>query len=229
MNSNDLPTRSQYHSHKKKKHFYSRWWFWLIIVLIIIAGVIAGMKYTSTGPFKENTQKTEQKDTSKKTVKKQTGVTFYQYNGIYLNEKNGTPIATVQEVLGKPASSSVTENQGVKTEQNTWNDVQDGQLGATLKVSFVNGHAISKTLSGLKVKRSEKLGLDAYSSVQNGQTVDAIQTNLGKPNGYNESVADGKTIMNYTYSSNVSGDTGANFVVVFTNNKVSGKSQSGME
>ena len=73
------------------------------------------------------------------------------------------------------------------------------------------------------------MGLDAYSSVQNGQDVDAIHTNLGKPNSYSESLADGKSVVNYTYSSDVSGDTGANFVVTFTDGSVSGKSQSGME
>lgn len=230
MNSNNLPTRAQYRSQKHHKHFYSRWWFWLIIIVILAGGgATVGMKITATGPFKVATTKVKKKDTTKKKVKKQTGVTFYQYNGIYLNETSGTPIETVHNILGKPSSTSITENQGVKTELDTWNDIQNGQLGSTLKVSFANGHAISKALNGLKVKRSEKLGLDAYSSIQNGQSVDAIHTNLGKPNSYSESLADGKSVVNYTYSSDVSGDTGANFVVTFTDGSVSGKSQSGME
>src|SRR5699024_2832924 len=161
MDSNNLPTRAQYRSKKHPKHFYSRWWFWLIIIIIILAGgATAGMKITSTGPFKDTTTKVEKKDTSKKKVKKQTGVTFYQYNGIYLNETSGTPIETVHNILGKPSSTSITEYQGVKTEQNTWNYVQKGRLGSTLKVSCANGHDINSALNGPKFKRSEKLELD---------------------------------------------------------------------
>ncbi|WP_010019861.1 hypothetical protein [Companilactobacillus farciminis] len=62
MDSNNLPTRAQYRSKKHPKHFYSRWWFWLIIIIIILAGgATAGMKITSTGPFKETTTKVEKK------------------------------------------------------------------------------------------------------------------------------------------------------------------------
>ncbi|MFC6176204.1 DUF3862 domain-containing protein [Companilactobacillus huachuanensis] len=230
--NNNLPTRSEYRRSlkHKKKHFYKSWWFWTIVVVLILAGSgVAGMKMTSTGPFHQTSKVSKSKKTKKKSTSKKTDVTFAQYSGIFLNESSGTPIATVQRLLGKPSSTSTSTANNAKTEINTWNNIENGDLGSNLTVNFVNGHAISKAISGLKVVRSEKLGLDAYSSVQNGMQEDTILTNVGKPNGYSESFNSDKTSKSYTYSSGVSGNTGANFVVNFTNGTVSGKSQTGMK
>lgn len=233
MVSNNLPTRAEYRRSlkRKKKHFYKRWWFWSIIILIILAGSgFVGMKMTSTGPFSQTTKVAKTKKPSKKkTVAKKPGVTFAQYNGIYLNEANGTPIKTVQRLLGKPSTTSTSNENNVKTEVNTWNKIEDGEVGSNLKVSFANGHAITKSISGLEFHREEKLGLDAYSSVQNGMKSDTVINNIGKPNGYSESFSSDKTSKSFTYSSDVSGRTGANFVINFTNDTVSGKSQTGMK
>lgn len=231
--NNNLPTRAAYRRSLKhqKKHFYKRWWFWTLIVIIVLAGGgVAGMKMTATGPFAKTSHVSKpKKTTKKKKVVNKDGVTFAQYSGIYLNETSGTPIATVQRLLGKPSTTSTSNANNTKTEINTWNNVDNGELGSNLKVTFANGHAISKAISGMKVARSEKLGLDAYSSVQNGMEESTILNNIGKPNGYSESFNSDKTSKSFTYSSGVSGSTGANFVVNFTNGTVSGKSQTGMK
>jgi len=230
--NNNLPTRAEFRRSlkHKKKHFYKRWWFWTIIVILLLAGGgIGGMKMTKTGPFSQTTKVSKSKKTTKKKVAKRPGVTFAQYSGIFLNETSGTPIKTVQRLLGKPSSTSTSTTNNAKTEVNTWNNIENGELGSSLKVTFANGHAIAKAISGLKAVRSEKLGLDAYSSVQNGMEESTVLTNVGKPNGYSESFSSDKTSKSFTYSSGVSGSTGANFVVNFTNGTVSGKSQTGMK
>jgi len=231
--NNNLPTRAEFRRSlkHKKKHFYKRWWFWTIIVILLLAGGgVVGMKMTSTGPFQQTTKVSKSKKTTKKKkVVNKSGVTFAQYSGIFLNESSGTPIKTVQRLLGKPSSTSTSTANNAKTEINTWNNVENGELGSSLKVTFANGHAIAKAISGLKAVRSEKLGLDAYSSVQNGMEESTVLTNVGKPNGYSESFSSDKTSKSFTYSSGVSGSTGANFVVNFTNGTVSGKSQTGMK
>ncbi|WP_119326343.1 DUF3862 domain-containing protein [Companilactobacillus musae] len=234
MNNYNLPTRAEYQrTHKKqKKHFYKKWWFWSIIIIILLTGGgLTGMKMTSMGPFSQSSSQktTKKKSSTKKNTKKKSGVTIPQYSGIYLNAESGTPMETVQQILGKPSSTSTTTQGDTKTEINTWNNIKNGQLGSNMKVSFTNGHAVSKSITGVKVNREQKLGLDAYSSIQNGQSEDAIFTNLGRPNNYNETIASGKDVKEYTYSSGVKGNTGANFIVTLTDGTVSGKSQTGIK
>ncbi|APU71420.1 DUF3862 domain-containing protein [Companilactobacillus crustorum] len=233
MYNGNLPTRAEYRrSHKTlKKHFYKRWWFWTIIIILLLAGGgILGMQMTSTGPFTQTEkQTTKKKPKTKKKATTKTGVTLAQYKGIFLDQNSGTPSATVERLLGKPSATSTTTSQDSKTELDTWNKIQNGQLGSNLKVTFASGHAINKAITGIKVKRSKTLGMDEYSSVQNGQSEAVIMANLGQPNGYRESIVDGKNVVELTYSSGVSGASGANFIVNLTDGSVSGKSQTGMK
>lgn len=229
MNNNDLPTRAEYQrSHKKtKKHFYRRWWFWTIIAILLLAGGgFLGMKMTATGPYAPTTKVSKKKSTTKKSTAKK-GITLSQYKGIYISDKDGLSPDQIEKAIGKSSATSVSA-----TSQNniyTWNTIANGELGSKLTISFNNNHAIGKTISGIKVNRSEKLGLDSYNSIQNDQTQDTILKNVGKPNGYNDSSSNGKITQTWTYSSGVKGNTGANFIISFSDGKVTGKSQSGIE
>lgn len=230
MNNHDLPTRSEYQrSHKKiKKHFYKSWWFWTIVAILLLAGGgFAGMKMTETGPFAPTTKVSKKNSTStkKKTSTTKKGVTLAQYNGIFINENYGLSASKTESVIGKASTTSTNDQTNIYT----WNNIKNGQLGSKLNVTFINDHATGKAISGLKVSRSEKLGLDVYNSIQNGQNEATIVNNVGKPNGYTESIANGTTTKTWTYSSGVKGDTGANFIISFSNGKVNGKSQSGMQ
>ena len=232
MANNNLPTRADFRrsNKKKKKHFYKSWWFWSIIIILLLAGGgFEGMKMTSTGPFSKTTKVTKKKKTTKKTTKKKTGITLNQYNGIYLSQTDGLSKSTLEGIFGKASSTTTSTVQNVSTDVYTWNKVADGTLGSKLTVNFANDHAISKNISGLKVSRSQKLGLEAYNSIQNGQTEDTILHNLGKPNGYSETITSDTNSKTLTYSSDISGDTGANFIVSLTGDQVSGKSQTGMQ
>lgn len=233
MDNQNLPTRAQLRRTKKKskKHFYKRWWFWTIIfVLLLAGGGLTGMKMTSMGPFATKTTKvTKKKKSVKKTTKKESGVTLNQYNGIYLSENDGLSQEILQKLLGKPNSTSSSTVQTLQTTVNTWTKVSNGELGSNMTVNFSNDHAIGKAISGLKVSRSTKLSLSDYNKIQNGISKDQLLDDLGNPNGYSETTINGTTTNDFTYSSDINGETGANFIVNLTNGVVSGKSQTGLK
>lgn len=229
MDNTNLPTREQLRAQRKKnkKHFYKSWWFWSIIVILLLAGGgVAGMKMTSTGPFASSSKvsKTKKKTTKKKTVKTKKGITVSQYEGIYIGASDGLTQSDLEKNLGK--ASSTTNND--ETSVATWNNIENGGLGATLTVNFTNGHATSKSLTNLKVKRTNKLRLNDYNMIQNNESQNDVIADLGRPNGYNETVLSGTTTQYLTYSSDVAGETGANFIIAITNGVVSGKSQTGL-
>ncbi|GEO77742.1 hypothetical protein FD29_GL001881 [Companilactobacillus mindensis DSM 14500] len=233
MDNNNLPTRTQLHRSQKKtkKHFYKRWWFWgIIFILLLAAGGFGGMKMTSTGPFSQKTTKVaKKKATPKKKVAKKTGLTLKQYNGIYLSQTDGLSQEILGKLFGEPNSTSTSTVQNISTNVVTWNKIADGQLGSNLTVNFTNDHAISKAITGLKVTRNKKLSLADYEKIQNGDSETQLLQNLGKPNGYAESSVNNTTQKEYTYSSGLKGETGANFIVTITNDTVSGKSQTGLK
>ena len=233
MDNGNLPTRAEARRSKKstKKHFYKRWWFWTIIfVLLLAGGGLGGMKMTSTGPFSQKTTKVaKKKSTPKKTVKKKPGLSLNQYNGIYLSETDGLSSATLTKLFGKPSSTSNSTVQSLQTDVDTWTKIADGQLGANLTVNFANNHAISKSISGIKITRSKKLGLTEYNQIQNNDSEDQITSELGKPNNYSETNVAGTVQKDFTYTSGINGETGANFIVNITNGVVSGKSQTGLQ
>lgn len=238
---NNMPTRAEYQrSHKKtKKHFYKSWWFWgIIIIVLLAAGGLAGMKMTNMGPFSQTETKTSQKSSSssKSTTKtksnsskKNKGITLNDFNGIYLSQSDGFSPEQLENVFGKPANTTEGAIQTLKTSASTWSNIANSQLGANMTVNFSNGHAINKTISGLKVKRASKLGLADFNKIESNQTIADVINQLGKPNGYTVTNINGANSTDLTYSSDINGDTGANFIINFTNDKANGKSQTGLE
>jgi len=240
--NNKYPSRAELHSRSKKnkstdkKHFYKKWWFWLIIVIIVIALIFGSLfvSFDTEKPAKNSTS-TAQNASTEKIIKndnsreKSSGITMSQYNGIYLDANGGLSQETLKSLFGQPSSTSTNAVQGVQTDADTWNEVADSELGASVVVNFSNNHAISKAISGLKVDRKDKITLEQFNQISNGTSEDDIISILGKPNGYSEVNLAGTNSKDYSYTSDVNGDVGANAIITFSNGVVSGKSQSGLK
>ncbi|HCD07628.1 DUF3862 domain-containing protein [Companilactobacillus musae] len=162
---------------------------------------------------------------SNSSAKKENGITMDQFNKINLDENSGTSLDDLKKELGKPSSTSTSTVQTQTVDLNTWSK----GLGNSLAVGFSNGHAISKHINGLKVNRKNKITLDSFGQVQNGQSEDDVKKMLGDPNGINTSTIAGTTITILTYTSGLKGSLGSNATVTITNGAVSGESQSGLE
>lgn len=221
-------SRAQYRSqHHKKKPLFKKWWFWLIIIIVIVAAGGTGYYF-----YRDNdSNKTESTSTKTRSVKKKStnkkagGIRLENYNGIYLSQSDGMPLETLQNLFGKYASSSDSTIGDVQATSYTWKKIAHGDLRASLIVGFVNNHAISKSISGLKVKRNKKITLDLYNQIQNGQSEQDVINLLGKPNGYSETSVENTASKVYSYTSDVKGEIGANIVITFTDGAVSSKNQ----
>ncbi|WP_125590531.1 DUF3862 domain-containing protein [Companilactobacillus jidongensis] len=229
MHNQVTMSRSQYRNqNKKKKPLFKKWWFWLLIV-ILVAAIGTGYYYYQDNNSDTKTESSSKKNKSAKKkssqVKKASGIRLDNYNGIYLSQTDGLSLASLQKLFGNYSSSSDSTIGDVQATSYTWKKIANGDLGASLIVGFVNDHAISKSISGLKVSRDKKITLDLYNQIQNGQSEQDVINLLGKPNGYSETSVENTASKVYSYTSDVKGDIGANIVITFTDGAVSSKNQ----
>lgn len=198
---------------KAKKPFYKRVWFWIIVVLLIFAGI-----GTANGGGKNTS------DSSNK-------VSYANYKKIKLSGDNGSTKDDVKKLFGKkPQDTSTQEIDGVNTDTQTWSSVKGGDASSNITVGFSNGHAVNKIITGLKVNRKSQITLNDFDSLQTGATKDEVLKEFGKPNGYTHTDILGKVSEDWSYTSNIKGDTGANFIISFDENGVvNNKTQTSMK
>lgn len=219
-------------TYKVKKPFYKRVWFWILIVIIAIAAIssMGGSKEKDSSTDKSSSSATASSSSSKKDDGK---IRLADYNAIKIGDlmnsaNGGSTVDELTKKFGKPSDTSTSTLDNVKTDVNTWDNV-DGGLGANLTVMFSNGKAVDKAISDLNVTRSSKITLAKFDSISNGQSEADVVKALGNPNGYSENVISGKTTKMMMYTSGVKGDFGANCNITIEGGVVSGKSQTSMK
>lgn len=194
-------------------------------VILSLLTVVLVATTTGCSSVKSISSVTGSTDSKKTATKKASGITMKQFDQITLGDGNGTTLENLKQDLGNPTSTSTSTVQTQTVDLNTW--VKG--LGTSLAVGFSNGHAISKHINGLNVTRKNKISLDTFSQIQNGQSEDDVKKLLGEPNGINTSSLAGTTITILTYTSGIKGNIGSNATVTLTNGVVSGESQTGLE
>ncbi|AXX65616.1 DUF3862 domain-containing protein [Bombilactobacillus bombi] len=226
---------------KPKKPFYKKWWFWLIaIILVFSIGGGLGNNSNKKSDKSNESNKTESVKTrstnnsnsnspEKEKNPKTNGPSLEDYKAIKLGENDGTTDSEIESKFGKPNTTSSQTIENVKADEKIWNKIQGGSLGGNFNIGFSNGKAISKGISGLKVTRNKKISLDDFNSIQNGQSESDIINKFGQPNGYSETSIANHNSKQLTYNSDIKGDLGANFILTFTDGKVSGKTQTSMK
>ncbi|MCC7666757.1 DUF3862 domain-containing protein [Liquorilactobacillus satsumensis] len=222
-------------TYKVKKPFYKRVWFWILVVIVVaIGGQMENAKNSSSkSASSEKTSSSaspSSKGPSSSVAKDTSGLTEANFNKITLSESNGTSVADVQKMFGKKADSTAEQTiQNVKSEMYTWSNVSGASFGSSIVVGFANDHAISKAVEGLKVNRNNKITLADFNGISNGVSKEDVQSKFGKPNGNSMTNIAGQSNEIWTYSSGINGNLGANFEITFTNNVVSGKTQTSMK
>lgn len=220
--------------YKVKKPFYKRIWFWVLAIIIIaaIGGAMGGGKDDKKND--DSTAKSSQASKSSSSSKKDDGkITRAQFDAIKIGDlmkgaEGGATIDQLKQEFGEPSSSSSDTTNDVKTDLLTWDNVQGG-FGANIIVSFTNGKAFGKNLTGFKLSRKQKIDLAAFNSWQNGMKYADFTAKYGQPDYYDESLIGGSKTVTAGYTSGVKGDFGATFNVTFTNDALSGKTQSNMK
>ena len=221
--------------YKVKKPFYKRVWFW-ILVIVVVAAIGGGLnnKGKSSSESTEKTAVSKTDKTSASTSKKDSGkITRADFDSIKLgdlmeNGNGGAKLDDLKAQFGNPSSTSSSTTNGVKTDLVTWTNVEGG-WGANVIVSFTGGNAFSKNLTGFKLSRKQKITLADFNAFQDGTKYADFTSKWGQPDYYNESLIGGQKNVVAGYTSGVKGDLGSNFNVTFTNDALSGKTQSNMK
>lgn len=194
----------------EKKPFYKHIWLWIVVILLIFAGI--GI---ANGSNNNTTNK----------------VSYANYKKVKLSKVNGTTKTEAKKIFNKkPEDTSTQEIEGVKTDTQTWDHVKNGDASSNITVGFEDGRAVNKIISGLKVKRNSKITLDDYDKLQSGSSKQDVIDSFGKPNGYTNTNILGKVTEDWSYTSDVKGDSGANFIISFDENgNVIDKTQTSMK
>lgn len=224
------------YSVKVKKPFYKRVWFWILIVVILVAigsQMGGGSSKADKKSTDEKTSVTKTKSSSASEKKDSGKITRKQFDAVKLGDlmksaEGGATIDELKKEFGNPDSTSSSTTNGVKTDIVTWTNVEGG-LGANIVVSFTDGHAFSKAITGFEFNRDKKITLADFNGIADGTSYQDVVNKIGEPDGFDETLIDGSKSVMATYMSGVKGDIGANFNVTFTDDKVSGKSQTSMK
>lgn len=141
---------------------------------------------------------------------------------------NGVTLDELKKQFGEPNSTTSSTNSGVKVDTLTWTNVEGG-LGASVVVGFTDNHAFSKNITGFKFNRDKKITLADFNALANGTSYQDAVAKIGEPDGFNETLIGGVKTVIASYVSGVQGDAGANASLTFTNDKISGKTQTNMK
>lgn len=225
--------------YKVKKPFYKKVWFWFVavILLIIIGGALGGNKDDSAKNSKTNadsksetTNQSSEVATSEAPAEQNVQPLLDKYNSIVIGENGSTQDAVIG-TFGDPDSTSETTISGIQTVMNIWTGLEGGDLLSALTVSFTDGVANSKSITGLPVDKSNKISLEMYNSIptDGSYTLEQAEQDFGQPNGYSESNIMGMVTNMVSWSTNADGDWGANFNVTFQDGVAVSKAQGGLQ
>ncbi len=205
-------------------------------VALVTAIVIAGLSLSACSSSNNENSSAKSTQTSKKksspvdktiSQNKELRSKFDQIKvgDLMSKGKGGDTEKEVTTLLGSPNSTTSSKTEGIKTSGATWNK---GKVSIT--VAYVDKHAISKMITGFKwTGRPTKLDKKAFNTIADGSTYESVIKKYGEPDGLDESLIMGKKTVAATWITGVKGDTGANAVLTFTNNKLTDKTQTDLK
>lgn len=205
-------------------------------VALISAVVVAGLSLSACSSSNNESSSAKSTQTSKKksgsadkiiSQNKELRSKFDQIKVGDLMSKGqgGDTEKQVKALLGSPNSTTSSKTEGIKTSGATWNK---GKVSIT--VAYVDKHAISKMITGFKwTGRPAKLDKKAFNAIADGSTYESVVKKYGEPDGLDESLIMGSRKTTASWITGVKGDTGANAVLTFTNNKLTDKTQTDLK
>lgn len=215
----------------QKKPFYKRVWFWILVVIVVAIGASMGGNKDKDTTAQDSSSKSASSASSSSAESakvKRSDFDAVKIGDLMDSANGGDTLDALKQKFGEPESSSSSETNGIKTDLVTWDKV-DNKIGSSMVISFTDGKAYSKDLTGFKLTRKNKIDLAQFNAIANGNAYTDIINKFGEPDNYTETLIGGEKQTMVMYTSGVKGGFGANFNVTFTNDVVSGKSQSDMK
>ncbi|GBG94394.1 hypothetical protein LFYK43_08530 [Ligilactobacillus salitolerans] len=157
-------------------------------------------------------------------------LTLANFNSIELSSTEGDSLGDVTALFGrKPANVAETNKKGVSTQLAGWKKVAKEGEYSRVFVYFNQGHAVSKSIKGLKRDETKRITRRDFDALQPGMKKTDVVRLIGTPNAYtyNERFY-GISSEQWTYTSqtNLKGKTTVVLTISFKNGRLAAKTQS---
>lgn len=220
--------------YKVKKPFYKKIWFWVLVVIVVVG---FGSALGGGSDKKEASDTADEKTSTSSKTKAESDTTLKSnfdkiaLGDILSNGDGGTSLEEVKGIFGEPDSTSETSLEGQTAKTMTWGGPKGGDLMSSIVISFSNDKAVSKAVTGLKVKKHDKVTLEQFNAVATDGSFseDQAKQEFGEPDGISDTLVNGAKQSMLSWTKNVNGDPGANFNITFDNGAATSKSNISMK
>lgn len=138
--------------------------------------------------------------------------------------EGGSTIDDVKSALGEPSSTTTSDEGGISTDTLSW---YDGDTSIT--ISFADSKVVNKAITGFLFDRDDAISLSDFNNLQTGVSYNDVYSAWGEPDGYSESLIMGsKSVSAYWYSNVKGEDSTANIFLMFTDDSLTTKTQTGL-
>lgn len=138
--------------------------------------------------------------------------------------EGGSTIDDVKSALGEPSSTTTSDEGGISTDTLSW---YDGDTSIT--ISFADSKVVNKAITGFLFDRDDTISLSDFNNLQTGVSYNDVYSAWGEPDGYSESLIMGsKSVAAYWYSNVKGEDSTANIFLMFTDDSLTTKTQTGL-
>lgn len=197
--------------------------------VIVALGTVALLGFsaiTETNSVLNTNSHTVYAATKKKTAKQKLRSKFDKITvGDMANYgEGGSSIDDVKKLLGQPQSTTTDTSTGTQTDMVTWT-----KKGVTITVQFIEQKAIARSITGFEFSRKDTVGLAEFNALADGTSYTDVVAKFKEPDSITETVMlDSRTTM-ATWVTGVKGSAGANIVLTFTNDVLTGKTQTNLK
>lgn len=138
--------------------------------------------------------------------------------------KGGTNLAQLKELFGEPAKHETVPAGDVSLDVYSWQfDYVD------LTVQLYQDNAVVRSISNFYFIRDPKIGTKDFEALTEGMTYTQVIDKLGEPDVMSQAVSSDKEDLQAIWVSGLKTDNQAQIQVLFENNKLKTKNQTGLK
>ena len=181
----------------------------LVVIVVIFGGVFIKQQYESKNHLTQS-----------------------NFNSIELSQSEGDSLDDVTELFGKdPSAVTKVQKKGVVTQVAAWQNVVDASQDSKIFIYFDDGHAVSKTIKGLKRDRTTKITRKDFDELKPGMKKGDVARKIGTPNDYTyDERFYGVSSEQWTYTGiDENGKSVGVMTLSFRNGNLAGKTQNNLK
>ncbi|MCF6515528.1 DUF3862 domain-containing protein [Lactobacillus sp. S2-2] len=159
-------------------------------ILLLSTTLLIGLSLTACGSEDNSSSSKNSSNKNQAAKKKDTGIiSLAKYKKIEIGsgmDKSGSTAKAIKSILGKPNSTTTSEENGQKNKTYTFNNLKNSFKANSVTVTLTNGHANAKGYTNLSLDKIKPLNSSKVKSIKKGASYDSIVSKLGQPSAETE-------------------------------------------